>query len=81
MLKYENRCVGCPSEMGCTSSCPYIKVPVYYCDFCGQEAEYKIDEYDCCENCAEKYLEDLFNSLDIKSRANLVEADISLIDD
>ena len=55
MRKYENHCVDCPREMGCLgSSCPYVNVPVDYCDECGSDnAEYVIDGDDLCEDCAE----------------------------
>lgn len=40
MLKYENECVGCPSEMGCVGyGCAYRNVPHYYCDDCGDEID------------------------------------------
>ena len=62
MIKYENECVGCPPEMGCSDACPYKKVPVYYCDECGEEIGYKEDVYTTdgadhlCEDCYEKVL-------------------------
>lgn len=49
MIKYENECVGCPTEMGCLgSSCPHRNVLHIYCDNCGNELNTDIedDEYD-----------------------------------
>lgn len=36
-VKYRNECVGCPPNMGCSDTCPFKEVPVYYCDDCGVE--------------------------------------------
>ncbi len=56
MLKIENHCVGCPSEMGCMGdACPNRNVKVYYCDKCGEEIDidelYEVDGEDLCEDC------------------------------
>lgn len=81
MRKYENECVGCPTEMGCLgSSCPYINVPRDYCDSCGKEgATYRIDGEDYCEDCAKEYLQDVFDDLTITEKADALEVDISEI--
>ena len=60
MVRYENECVDC--GLPCIESCPYKKVPHYYCDRCGDEI-YPDDvhhgtiaghEYeDLCEECFE----------------------------
>ena len=59
MKKIENDCVGCPLEMGCFGkSCPYVDVPHYYCDKCGDEAPlYYVDGQELCEVCALNTLE------------------------
>ncbi len=82
MRKYENDCVGCPDGMGCLgSSCPYVNVPHDYCDTCGEDgAEYRIDGEDYCEDCAKKYLTDLFNDLCISEQAELLKVDLETID-
>lgn len=82
MRKYENQCIGCPKEMGCLgSSCPYVNVPVDYCDDCGFEgAEYKIDGEDYCEDCAKKYLKSAFDDLTITEMAEAIDVDLSVID-
>lgn len=82
MRKYENHCVDCPREMGCLgSSCPYVNVPVDYCDECGSDnAEYVIDGDDLCEDCAEKYLKEVFNDLTLYEKAEAVDIDIYSID-
>lgn len=37
MKKLENDCVDCGKP--CFSSCPYKRVPHYYCDNCGEELQ------------------------------------------
>lgn len=83
MRKYENQCVGCPEGMGCLGkSCPYVDVLVDYCDDCGAEgAEYRIDGDDLCEDCAEKYLQEVFDDLTISEKAEALEVDLTKIDD
>ena len=82
MRKYENECVGCPPEMGCMgNACPYRNVARDYCDTCGDDASYRIDGEDYCESCAEKYLQEEFDCLTISEKAELLEIDISNIDD
>lgn len=82
MRKYENQCVGCPEGMGCLgSSCPYMNVPVDYCDECGDEnAEYRIDGDDLCEECVKKYLKEAFNDLSISEMAEAIDIDLQSID-
>lgn len=79
MVKYESHCVGCHSELGCLGSiCPYINVPVYYCDVCGcDNARYEIDSEHFCETCAERYLNETFDEqYSISEKAELVEIDL-----
>ena len=59
MRIFENDCVGCPDGMGCMgNSCPYIKVPHYYCDDCEEEAElYYFDDQELCIHCIIERLE------------------------
>lgn len=59
MIKSENECVGCPPELGCLgSSCPYVDVPHYYCDFCKAESTlYRYNGYEICEECLLKEFE------------------------
>ncbi|WP_295250594.1 hypothetical protein [Ruminococcus sp.] len=80
MRKYENHCVDC--ELPCLgSSCPYVNVPVDYCDECGNDnAEYVIDGDDLCEDCAEKYLKEVFNDLTLSEKADAVDIDLHSID-
>ena len=78
MKKHENFCVDCPTELGCYGSgCPYTKVPVYYCDNCGNDhAEYNIDGEDLCEHCAELYLQDAFDDLTVTEKAEALQIEI-----
>lgn len=70
-----NNCVDC--ELPCISSCPYWKTKVYYCDSCGKEgAEYRIDGDDYCEDCAEKYLHDVFDDLSLMDKGDALNIDI-----
>ena len=60
MVKYENECVGCPTELGCLgSACPNRNVPHLYCDECKDEVEtlYHYDGKELCLECIEKMLE------------------------
>lgn len=58
MMRLENECVGCPTEKGCLgSACPYVDVPHFYCDGCGEEDvlyEYDYGEY--CIDCIKEKL-------------------------
>lgn len=54
MVRYENDCVGCPQELACSKySCPFYRVPHYYCDLCGVESDKLYHFYDeqLCESC------------------------------
>ena len=55
MIRYENRCCDCavPGYPCLGSSCPNRKVPVYYCDKCGDEIDevYEVDSEELCEEC------------------------------
>lgn len=54
MVKFENECVGCPSEMGCMGdSCPNRNVKRFYCDKCGYECEelYIFNDKELCRDC------------------------------
>ena len=59
MIKIENECVDCPPDIGCIgNSCPYLHVPRFYCDECGDEAElYWYDDQQLCIDCIEKRLD------------------------
>ena len=51
MTKYENQCVDCPSEMGCTRPhCKNWHVPIWVCDECGDE-NVDLWEYEGQELC------------------------------
>lgn len=78
MVKFENECVGCPAEMGCLgTACPYMNVERCYCDMCGDDnAEYRIGHEDYCENCTKDYLQQCFDDLSIKEKAELLDIDL-----
>lgn len=80
MRTYEDECVGCPTGMGCLGkSCPYKNVERIYCDVCGCDSYemYKVDGDDMCEECAEKYLQDIWDELTIEEKAELLDVDFS----
>lgn len=83
MLKYENECVNCPSDIGCISEgCPYRKVKHFYCDCCGEDdAKYRIDDYDLCEPCATKYLNDIFVEFTTEDKATFLGISMKRIED
>lgn len=54
MVKIENECVGCPSEMGCMHKCKNEKVSRLYCDECGEEVDELYiydDDSELCKDC------------------------------
>lgn len=73
MLRYENQCVGCPPEKGCIGkSCPYMNIPVRYCDVCGDYAKYNLEnESDICADCARKLLQKIFCDISISRKEKL----------
>ena len=57
MIKYENDCVSCPTELGCLGgACPRRNVLHYYCDVCDDATDelYEVDGTDYCEYCLKK---------------------------
>lgn len=80
MLKIENQCVDC--GLPCLgNSCVYRNVPVFYCDQCGDEgADYRIDREDYCEDCAKKYIQEVFDDLSFMEQAEALDIDIQYID-
>lgn len=56
MVRIENHCCNCatPGYPCLGPSCPETRVPVYYCDKCGEEIYddvYDVDGEDLCEEC------------------------------
>lgn len=54
MIKYEDQCVCCDWCIG--FGCPYKeKVPVHYCDKCGETLDYdgiyEVDGEELCDSC------------------------------
>ena len=65
----ESGCVDC--GLPCLGhSCQYYGVEVAYCDNCGEEADYEIDDGDYCENCAETVLQECFDDLSQQEKAD-----------
>lgn len=67
MIKYEDECVGCPSNIGCIgSSCPNMNISHTYCDNCGDEAylySFENDGEQLCKRCMEKELDKAWSEL------------------
>ena len=64
MIKYENECVGCPTELGCMgNACPNRNVRHLYCDKCGDDVE-RLYEYNGEKLCAECLLAE-FNVIEL----------------
>ena len=84
MIKYENQCCSCaaPGYPCMGSSCPYINVPVYYCDKCNIEfhAEYDIEGEHYCEKHAEEYLKEIFEDLTILEQAEILGISLKICD-
>ena len=81
MRKYENQCVGCPSELGCIGeACRYINTSIDVCDQCsGENAKYRIDGEDYCESCAKEYLQEIFDGLTTLEKSEVLDVDIQII--
>lgn len=72
-----DECVGCPPEMGCLGrGCPYANVEVTVCDKCGDDASYKLDGEDYCENCATEYVEHIYDTLSFKEKCELLDIEL-----
>ena len=80
MIRYENHCCDCavPGYPCEGSSCPYIDVPVYYCDICGYStpAEYDIEGGHYCKECVNKYLDEDFKNLTISEQAEILNINL-----
>jgi len=81
MIEIENQCVGCET---CTlgSGCSLLHVQCIYCDECGSdEAKYHIENMDYCEECANKYLDELFHDISsVEEKAELLDLNCNRID-
>ena len=67
MIKYEDRCVCCPPEMGCLGrGCPNRNIAVFICDKCKEEVSYddirNIDGHHICRDCYMDKCETEFNN-------------------
>ena len=57
MLKYENQCCDCP--IGCID-CGRKRVPVRYCDHCGEpDTLYYFDDEELCIECIKDRLDEV----------------------
>ena len=83
MIKYEDHCCGCavPGYPCIGSLCPNINIPVYYCDFCGDYAEYDIEGEHYCEKHAKKYLKERFNELSVLEQAEILNVLLTILED
>ncbi len=74
MRAVENECVGCSPYLGCIGeACQYRNVERVYCDLCGDEAEYIVDDEELCEDCAKKRILEVFNNFDIFEQASMLD--------
>ena len=85
MIKYEDHCCSCavPAYPCIGDSCPYVNVPVYYCDCCDNDtyAEHDIDGDHYCKDCAKTYLQEVFDSLTLSEQAEALNINMKgLID-
>lgn len=84
MIKYENQCCGCaaPGYPCIGDSCPYMNVPVYYCDFCDKKthAEYILEDEHYCEFHARKQLLSYFNDLTVLDQAEVLDVSIKRLE-
>ena len=73
----ETRCVDC-SDFCYGETCPNRSVEVVYCDICGSEASYEIDDEDYCESCAKETLYMWFNELSIEDKCDIFNAGLRI---
>ena len=72
MIHQEDQCVGCET---CTlgNGCPLKNVTVITCDRCGDDAVCRIDDSDYCADCANEYLDQVFEeSFTIQEKSDLL---------
>ena len=85
MIKYENHCCGCaaPGYPCIGSSCPYVNVPVYYCDFCDIDnyAVCDIENEHYCEEHAKAYLKEIFEDLSLLEQGEILDINIKSLED
>ena len=85
MIKYENHCCSCavPGYPCMGSSCPYVNVPVYYCDICDDDirAEYDIEGEHYCKEHAKEYLKESFEELTMSEQAEVLGIELKSLED
>ena len=85
MIRYENQCCDCavPGYPCLGSSCPYVDVPVYYCDACDNEIHtgYEIDGDHYCEGCARQYINECFKDLTLSEQAEALDITLKSLED
>lgn len=73
MITIENRCIGCELQDSCSiENCNYGNVNVYYCDMCDGYAKYRIDEKDMCEECANKYCDEIWSGFTVEEKCEML---------
>ena len=84
MIKYENHCCDCavPGYPCVGNSCPHVNVPVYYCDYCNNNAyaEYDIEGSHYCEDCAKIYLKEVFDELTLSEQIEMLNIDMKKLE-
>ena len=77
MIEYKDECVGCPDGMGCLGdACLYSKMPLTYCDECGQEdALYTFPNTDeqLCQNCMEEALNKAWTEMSFAEKCDVFD--------
>lgn len=72
MIVFENQCIDC--GLPCMGyRCIYKNVEMHYCDHCGKEAKFKIDENELCYNCANQLLDGNWEDLSISEKAETLD--------
>lgn len=85
MIRYENHCCDCavPGYPCIGNSCPYVNVPVYYCDHCDDDAyaECDIEGEHYCKDCAKTYLKEVFDDLTLLEQAEALGVNMKSLED
>ena len=73
--KIENGCVNC--GLPCLHHlCKYYRMESAYCDQCGETAHFEYQGVDYCMECAEKFLQEVFNDdFNFQEKAEMVGVD------
>lgn len=84
MIRHENHCCDCavPGYPCIHNECPRVSVPVYYCDYCGDDsyAKYEINGEHFCEEHAIETFKEMFEDLPISEQAEALKVSLKFLE-